>query len=210
MKTLTTGILSALLLATAPAGATQPIEQKQVQFSKGQTSATLKGTIKGDQIIDYQVRAGAGQVMTVRFKPSNLSTYFNVLPPGSEEAIFIGSTSGNEFSGGLKLAGVYTIRVYLMRNAARRNESTSYTLDVGVSGAVKPSSGAAAPVAATQAGPSKWDASGNMQCPSGSDSLDRPCGFRVVRNLPTQAADIWVGKLANGEAGYRFFHFENQ
>jgi hypothetical protein len=43
--------------------------------------------------------------------------------------------------------GEYTIRVYLMRNAARRNESATYTLDIGVSRDAK-KWGAAAPAAA--------------------------------------------------------------
>ena len=130
-------LLSAFVLACLPASAAPGIQQKQVQFKKGETGATIKGTIKGDQTIDYQLRAGVGQVMVVAFKPSNASAYFNVLPPGSEEAIFVGSSAGNSFSADLKTSGVYTIRVYLMRNAARRNESASYTLDVGVSGDVK-------------------------------------------------------------------------
>ena len=66
----------------------------------------------------------------VTFKPSNLSAYFNVLPPGSDEAMFIGSTSGNRFEAALPADGIYTIRVYLMRNAARRNETAQYTLQV--------------------------------------------------------------------------------
>ena len=35
--------------------------------------------------------------MVERFKPSNPSAYFNVMAPGKDEAVFIGSTSGNEF-----------------------------------------------------------------------------------------------------------------
>jgi hypothetical protein len=47
--------------------------------------------------------------------------------PGFEdEAIFVGSTSGNEFVAPLTAGGNYKVRVYLMRNAARRNESASY------------------------------------------------------------------------------------
>jgi hypothetical protein len=74
--------------------------------------------------------------MTVSFSPSNLSAYFNVLPPGTEVAMFVGSTSGNRFTAALPADGVYTIRVYLMRNAARRNETAQYTLEVGIAGGV--------------------------------------------------------------------------
>jgi hypothetical protein len=152
--------------------------------------------------------------MVVHFKPSNPSAYFNVMPPGSDEAIFIGSTSGNEFTTDLEASGVYRIRVYLMRSAARRNESVSYTLDVAVSGAAKPAAAtgatAAAGATATNAGPAKWDASGSVKCSVGSDTFDKQCGFRVVRDLPKQTADIWIGNVANGEADYRYLHYANK
>lgn len=135
MKTLFTSLLLGLLLASPHAAAGTPIRQQAIQFKPGAASVTIKGTLKGDQTIDYQLSARAGQTLTVRFKPSNLSAYFNVLPPGSEEALFIGSTAGNDFTGTLPVDGTYTIRVYLMRNAARRNETTTYTLDVGLAGA---------------------------------------------------------------------------
>jgi hypothetical protein len=122
----------ALLLGTAFASAGVNIRQEQMRFGKGTSGTTIKSKIKGDQIVDYQLRAKAGQSMVAIFKPSNLSAYFNVLPPGSNVAIFVGSTSGNRFEAELPADGVYTIRVYLMRNAARRNESTNYTLDVGI------------------------------------------------------------------------------
>ena len=149
MKALFIAAATVLAMAVPPVGAQPAITTKQVQFKKGETGATLKGTIKGDQIIDYKLRAGAGQSMVVKFKPSNPSAYFNVLPPGSDEAIHIGSSAGNEFSTDLKTSGEYTIRVYLMRNAARRNESTNYTLDIGISGDVKKSSAPAADSTAT-------------------------------------------------------------
>jgi hypothetical protein len=136
MKSMVVAFLSLLLMISLPASA-QSIRHENLQFKKGESGATIKGSIKGDQTVDYKLRANAGQKMVVKFKPTNASAYFNVLPPGSEEAIFIGSTSGNDFSGNLAASGEYTIRVYLMRNAARRNESAKYTLDVGVSGDAK-------------------------------------------------------------------------
>lgn len=108
--------------------------RKPVQFAQGASSATLQGQIKGDQYVDYLVRIAAGQKLTVTFKPTNASAYFNVLPPGSEEAIFVGSSSGNSFAGTLEASGEHLIRVYLMRNAARRNELANYTLAIAVTG----------------------------------------------------------------------------
>ena len=137
LKALLACVLAVLLLGTTTASAEVAIRQEQIQFKKGKTSTIITGKIKGDQSVDYQVRASAGQSMVAIFKPSNLSAYFNVLPPGSDEAIFVGSTSGNRFKAELPADGVYTIRVYLMRNAARRNETANYTLEVGIAGGDK-------------------------------------------------------------------------
>ena len=111
------------------------MRSERVQFTKGASSKTIAGTLKGDATVDYLVSARAGQTMTVNLKPGNASNYFNVLPPGSETALFVGSTSGNSYSGKVPASGDYRVRVYLMRNTARRNESSSSTLTIGVTGA---------------------------------------------------------------------------
>jgi len=134
----------ALFLSTA---AQAQVRTERVQFAKGASSKTISGSIKGEASVDYVVGARAGQTMTVTFKPGNASNYFNVLPPGTETALFVGSSSGNTYSGRLPADGDYRIRVYLMRNAARRNESSNYTMTVGVTGAAA-SATAAAPAAA--------------------------------------------------------------
>ena len=111
------------------------IRSQTVQFAKGATSAQLRGSIKGDASIDYKIDARAGQTLSVTMKPSNASNYFNINPPGSDGvAMFIGSSQGAEATVMLPTDGIYVVRVYLMRNAARRNETSNYTLTVGVTG----------------------------------------------------------------------------
>lgn len=131
-------LVSGLFLGATLASAQVQIRQEQIKFEEGASSAIVTGKIKGDQIVDYQLRASAKQTMSITFKPSNPSAYFNVLPPGSQVAIFIGSTSGNRFEARLPADGLYTIRVYLMRNAARRNETANYTLGVSIASTDKP------------------------------------------------------------------------
>lgn len=127
--------IAVALIAFVPA-ARADIETKPVQFKRGERSATIKGALKGYQTIDYTLRAWAGQKMTVVFRSTNASAYFNLLPPGSNnEAIHIGSTAGNDWSGALPADGLYKVRTYLMRNAARRNETAAFTLRVGIDGA---------------------------------------------------------------------------
>jgi hypothetical protein len=140
--------------AVSPALAAQDIRKEAVHFDKGATSATIKGRIQGNETVDYVIGAKAGQTMTVTFKTSNPMAYFNVLPPGSDTALFVGSmdATGERYAGTLPADGDYAIRVYQMRAAARRKESATYTLDVSVTGAA-----AASPTVppAAEAGPAR-------------------------------------------------------
>lgn len=133
-----TRCVAGCLLITAVAVAEADIRQEAVRFDHKTSSTTLRGRIKGDQNVDYQVTARFGQTLEVDFKASNLSAYFNVLPQGSEQALFVGSTSGEHFEGQLPGDGVYTIRVYLMRNAARRHEAATYTVKLRLLDSVSP------------------------------------------------------------------------
>jgi hypothetical protein len=191
-------------IATAAHATGPKVREKEIKFPTGETSATMNGKLKGDEIIDYKVRAIAGQSMLVVFRSGNPSAYFNVLPPDGDAAIFIGSTSGNRYEGAALTEGTYTVRVYLMRNAARRNETANYALDVGVSGGSKtaetgPSAGQP---------PAKVDASGIVKCSTGGVLLDQQCAFRVVRDLPRKVADVWVARPGTGATpSWRFLRY---
>lgn len=132
MKNIVLLVLTVIGFLAAPAWAENAIRKETVQFAKGSTQATIQARIKGDADVDYLVRAKAGQTMTVTLKTSNLMNYFNVLPPDTGEALFVGQDGSGHFEGVLPKDGEYTIRVYLMRPAARRNESAQYTLTVKV------------------------------------------------------------------------------
>ena len=111
------------------------IRTERVQFAKGATSATVNGTIKGYETVDYVLQASQGQYMNVSMATKNTATYFNILAPGETEvAFFNGSVSENQYEGTLPATGDYKIRVYMMRSAARRNEVASYRLEMIVSG----------------------------------------------------------------------------
>lgn len=191
-------LFAATLLWTAVAGfaasaaepAQPPIEVRPVHFARGASSATIKGTLKGYRTVDYKLAAKAGQTMSVKLTTRNASNYFNVLPPGSkDEAIFVGSTSGNEWSGSLPADGEYAVRVYLMRSAARRNETASYVLTVGITGSA---TGAAAPGAAPASDAkvkgTPYHATGQVPCAMGdAASGSAQCDFGVIRGKPGNA-----------------------
>lgn len=174
--------LGVLLVATAGAEASD-IRKERVHFDKGASGAAITGNIKGQETIDYLLGAKAGQQMSVSLTTNNPGNAFNILAPGSsDEAIFIGSVSGNEFAGTLSVGGDYTIRVYLDRAGARRNETAKYTLKVGITGGGH----AAAPPNhednAVRAGSGKFDARGNVPCAQLKGQPTVPCKFGVARD----------------------------
>jgi hypothetical protein len=184
-------VMACALFAASPwALAERAIESRPVQFAKGASSATLKGTLKGYQTIDYRLGAKAGQTMSVTLKTSNGANYFNVLPPGSNDiAVFVGSTEGNQWSAALAADGEYAIRVYLMRSAARRNETANYTLTVGITG----SAAAARALGSAPAGDAKvkgtpYHATGRVPCSMGSAPQgSAQCDYSVIRGKPGNA-----------------------
>ena len=124
-----------LLLGISTALAEDKIRTERVHFEPGTNGTTVQGRVKGYNSVDYVLEASKGQHMSVSMSTDNASSYFNILAPGeSEAAMFIGSTSGNEYKGTLPKSGNYKIRVYLMRNAARRDEVAKYTLKMKVTG----------------------------------------------------------------------------
>ena len=137
-----TGWVDARHLAEAPcpmADARPQSGASTVVFARGTTRSVIKGRLSGRKSIDYLVRAAAGQMLEVSLDASNRMTYFNILPPGSTgEAMYIEGGSGRRFVGQLPADGLYTIRVYLIRAAARRNENSRFTLSTGLSGQALP------------------------------------------------------------------------
>lgn len=117
---------------------------KPIQFARGASSAVIRGRIAGRQYVDHLVQAFAGQRMTVNLASNNSANSFNLLPPDSlNAAMAIGDLNGNRFEGLLPDDGKYTVRVFLQRAAGRRNETSDYTLTVGITGAaLKPVTGA--------------------------------------------------------------------
>ena len=139
-------VLTVLILTLASVAHAEEIQSHAVTFNKGGSSATITGKIKGSQTIDYFLSAKAGQNMKIALKTNNGANYFNVLPPGSnDEAIFVGLSGGNQWNGILPADGEYKVRLYLMRSAARRNETASYALTVALSGSSQTSALGKAP-----------------------------------------------------------------
>jgi hypothetical protein len=180
-------LFTTLTLAAVPSFAQPDIVKRPVQFAKGKSAATIKGSIVGDQTVDYTLRAAAGQTMTVKLSGGS-SAYHNVLPPGSTgEALFVGSRDGNVSTTTLPASGEYTLRVYQMGQASSGNKRSNFTLDVAIAGG--------APKAATtlsaednkmveasaRAGEGKFNATGKIPCAQAKGQPMGQCDFGVAR-----------------------------
>ncbi|MGB7564572.1 MAG: hypothetical protein WBM08_07440 [Prochlorococcaceae cyanobacterium] len=196
-------VAAGLVALSLPAGgalAQVAIESRRVTFPAGASSALLKGQLKGDQTVDYKLRAGAGQTLTVDLKGSNLQNYFNVMAAGTDNALFIGSSSGNRFSGPLPSDGDVMVRVYLMRPAARRNETSTYSLKVGIGGVPL----APVPAARDALIPgTPYHASAEVPCVSGSSGKAARCKASVIRRANNSATVV----VTNPEGQKRQFLF---
>ncbi|MCU0592198.1 MAG: hypothetical protein MUC57_12095 [Desulfobacterales bacterium] len=178
---LTAVTLISIFAVGPPASARDEIRQERVQFKKGETTATIKGNIKGYETVDYLLGAKAGQHMNVSLATKHGATYFNILAPGENEvAMFNASVSQNQFEGALPASGDYKIRVYMMRSAARRSEAASYTLTVGITGSPKASDFGKAPASDAKVKGTPYHATGPLPCTMGNDKPVQ-CEFGVIR-----------------------------
>ncbi|MFY8150293.1 MAG: hypothetical protein ACOVNL_13885 [Prochlorococcaceae cyanobacterium] len=187
------GLLAAGLLAISlPAGvglARSGIETRPVSFPAGADSTRIQGQLKGDQTVDYTLRAGAGQTLTVELQASNPQAYFNVIAAGSDSARFVGSTSGNRFSGLLPSDGEVTLRLYLMRPAAQRQEKSTYTLRVAIRGVPL------APLPASRDAlipGTPYHASSEVPCGAGVGGKASRCKASVIRRANSGATVVVV------------------
>ena len=196
-------MLAALCLAATLATPTlsQPMETRQVQFDVGTSGTVIRDSITGYEGIDYKLGASAGQRMVVDLGTSNLSNYFNIMAPGADSALFLGASDGTHFDGILPANGEYTIRVFLMRNAARREETADYSLSIHIGGAITPPEPDFAD--GNAAGPDFWEVTARgLNIRSGPSAggavVGRANHGQVLRNL---------GCRGNGDA--RWCHVES-
>jgi hypothetical protein len=177
-------LISSLVFLVFPATAAD--RKVPVVFPGGQPAVTLKGAVKGYDGVEYLLSSAAGGRWAITLKATG-STYFNVTAPGAGTALFIGSTSGEKFEGALPVAGEYRVTVYQMRNAARAGKVSNFSITFHLLSGHQ--------AAAGQAGPAKFDASGNTRCSTGSPTLNLQCAFRVARKAGG-SAELWLDRPA--------------
>lgn len=172
-------VLAALVASLFPTRASDDIRTERVRFKPGTTSTAIEGSIKGYAIVDYLVGAREGQRMNVSLATKHGATYFNILAPGENEvAMFNGSVSENQFEGTLPKSGDYKLRVYMMRSAARRNETANYRLEIIITGG---GAAASSPPGDAKVAGTDFHATGEIPCSMGGGQPTRSCPFGVTR-----------------------------
>jgi len=169
------------------------IRREQVQFEQGLNYAVRSGTIRGYETVDYVLNAQAGQRMVVRvLRKTNRAFFFNVLPPGSVTALYVGSdsTQPDMWAGVLPATGEYTVRVYLIRAAARRREAANYAVQMTVLGG-RHAGDALVPG-------THYHARGIARCSVGRPTHNRQCNYGVIRGTQGSAS-VHVTKIGGGE-----------
>jgi len=131
MKKYLTALAVAALLS-ASIVAQDKVVTHQVHFKKGANGATMKGSVKGYDTVQYKLGAKKGQKMHVSIDSKHAN--FNVYAPGKglgDQGLFMGEPT-IPYDGVLPQDGTYTIAVYLMRNEARRGTKAPFTLHVSI------------------------------------------------------------------------------
>jgi hypothetical protein len=125
-------ICALLLMVGGTPALADDVRHETVHFAPGTSGATLTSRVKGYNAVQYSLSVRAGQRMSVQLDSRNSSLYFNITAPGASAALYNSSMDGNGTTVTIPSSGKYVIDVYLMRNAARRNETADYSLTLYV------------------------------------------------------------------------------
>lgn len=175
----------AALAMVAGAAAADEVRNIRVHFERGASEATINGHIQGRESVEYRLGVRQGQMMNVHLSSRATSVYFNVFEPGKrpghDAAFFIGSTSGNQVEFRAAHAGDYVVQVYMIRAAARRGESASYSIRFAVTGGAPHAAAPARPSADARVPGTEFNATGNIPCARNRGQPMGSCRFGVVR-----------------------------
>ena len=122
LKTIIFCAFAALVFSIPAFGQKGDVNEKQIKFARGKSSATVKGIIRDRMTTDlYRVRARAGQVLTVVFSSPRKDVDVCVFSPNKED-----SCGKRNYTFKLEADGEYEILIDGHR------ENIRYTLTVSI------------------------------------------------------------------------------
>lgn len=125
-----------VLLAMPLLAAAQTVSE--VRFAPGDYGAMIRGTVTGDEYLDYRLRARAEQRLFAEMTSDGIHEHgapnFDILPPGKGDVpLFDGSPDGTEL---LPLTlpedGTYTIRVYQLGEGRDSGRAAPFVLKLEI------------------------------------------------------------------------------
>jgi hypothetical protein len=129
------------LLLAAAAGTVTPAALSQsadrlIPVTPGGDNDTpgYEGEISEYEADAYVVSLRRGQSLHVLLATNNASNCFDIHAPGEARPVYVGAESGNTCQLLARTSGEYTVRVFLLRLAARDGQSARYTLELKVTG----------------------------------------------------------------------------
>jgi hypothetical protein len=131
-------LLIAVALAVAAATPTvfsQDSEYRvRVTFDEGSTERSFDDTIGGFEEVSYVVPLRQGQSLFVSLASNNISNCFDIYAPNVTKPVYVGGDSGSTHRLLARTSGDYRVKVFLLRLAAREDQSAHYTLELKVAG----------------------------------------------------------------------------
>jgi len=206
VRALFAGLMCGLLLASSVARPrSRRSSNNPVQFKKGEKRRHDQGQPEGRP--DHRLHAARqrwpGHGGAVQTHQTRRPT-FNVMAPVATKPSSSALLPATSSAATSRPCGVYTIRVYLMRNAESATRPVSYTLDVGSDPV--PSRASAPQAAASAATIWAREVGCVLQWSSArpeATSVRQAVWIRVVRDLAEgRAASIWIGNVAMAKHGY--------
>lgn len=128
---------AALCLSAALATSARSEETSNVALAPDRLNPGVleTGEIRGHDSIAYTLEAAAGQVLSVDLNAADGAVNFTILRTGAADAVFTSDTDGPVADLPLSDGGPYTVEVYLLRSAARRDVSVAFDIAIALNGA---------------------------------------------------------------------------
>ncbi len=104
----------------------------RVVFDDARAARSFTHVVDGFNEVSYVVALREGQSLQVSLASNNISNCFDIYAPGATKPFYSSGDSGNTHQLLATTAGDYVVRVFLLRLAARDNQSAQYTLELNL------------------------------------------------------------------------------
>jgi hypothetical protein len=132
MSTRKTTVVAWACLVAATTFAHADDASQPIRFADDAATMTVTGHIAGKEVDAYTLQAKKGQKLHAKLTSESTWVYFDVLPPGGREPLFIGARIGDEFTSALPADGEYTLNVHLSGYGAMKGEQADYSVAVSL------------------------------------------------------------------------------